>query len=68
VEAIKIKRLLLIIALISQSEAYNAANKNFSSALAEKYRSTETSMHADGTIQKTQIAAQNKMKSCAQIK
>jgi len=55
VEAIKIKRLLLIIALISQSEAYNAANKNFSSALAEKYRGAEASMHADGTIQKNSI-------------
>ena len=64
-EAKKIKRPLLIIAPISQFEAYIAANKNFPSALAEKYRSTETSMHADGTIQKTQIAAQNKMKNCA---
>lgn len=53
--AIKIKRPLLIIALISQSEAYNAANKNFSSALAEKYRGAEASMHADGTIQKNSI-------------
>lgn len=54
--AIKIKRPLLIVALISQSEAYNAANKNFSSALAEKYRGAEASMHADGKIQKIKIS------------
>jgi ABC-type amino acid transport substrate-binding protein len=52
VEAKKIKKPLLIIEPISQSEAYIAANKNFPSALAEKYRGAETSMHADGTIQK----------------
>ncbi|MEZ7879390.1 MAG: hypothetical protein QMC11_04045 [Rhodospirillales bacterium] len=55
-EAKKIKRPLLIIAPISQSEAYIAANKNFPSALAEKYRGAEASMHADGKIQKIKIS------------